>query len=375
MRYILKNYDTPLMVFDMSVDCINGLTIQYIESFQEHQKQFPLDLTLTNEGIEKWLRKRVIPKNRAFVHEILKALNLSYNDLKGIIDVCKGLSLNDSYWIVPTDFDGKYTEYNLYENKFSSVLSLVAYTGIGGGVTPFTTSPELTTNGMLAKSWRTVKGDIYLYKAGTEGFANTGKEPYSEFYAYQIAKAMGLDAVYYNLGKWKGKLCSICPLFTDIHTAYVPIGRIVTEGGMKAVMEYYRELGEEYYQQLASMIVFDAVICNEDRHFGNFGILRDNRTGEILKPAPIFDNGLSLFNYAMDDDFEDISVYAQTRRTADGVDHVERARVVMGAKQREQLRHLLNFRFERHATYNLPAKRLKKIEAFVQERARELLRD
>ena len=123
------------------------------------------------------------------------------------------------------------------------------------------------------------------------------------------------------------------------------------------------------------MIVFDAVICNEDRHFGNFGILRDNRTGEILKPAPIFDNGLSLFNYAMEDDFEDIFAYAQTRRTADGADHVERAKSVMGAKQREQLRHLLNFRFERHATHNLPAKRLKKIEAFVQERARELLRD
>lgn len=129
---------------------------------------------------------------------------------------------------------------------------------------------------------------------------------------------------------------------------------------MKAVMDYYRELGEEYTQQLASMIVFDEVICNEDRHFGNFGILRDNRTGEILKPAPIFDNGLSLFNYAMDDDFEAISAYAQTRRTVDGVDHVERARAVMGAKQREQLRHLLNFRFECHTTYNLPAKRLKK---------------
>lgn len=302
MRYLIKSYDTALIEFEMSVDCIDGLKIQYIRSFEEYKNQFPLDLALTDAGIEKWLRKRVIPKNRVFVHEILKALNLSYNDLKGIIDICKGLSLNDSYWIIPIDFQGTYGEYNLFENKFSTVLSLVAYTGIGGGVTPFTTSPELTTNGMLAKSWRTVKDNIYLYKAGTEGFANTGKEPYSEFYAYQIAEAMGLEAVYYNLGRWKGKLCSICPIFTDIDTAYVPIGRIITEGGMKAVIAYYQELGEEYYQQLASMLVFDAVICNEDRHFGNFGILRDNKTGEILKPAPIFDNGLSLFNYAMDDD-------------------------------------------------------------------------
>ena len=37
-------------------------------------------------------------KQRAFVDEILKTLGLSHNDTKGIIDVCKGLSLNDSYW-------------------------------------------------------------------------------------------------------------------------------------------------------------------------------------------------------------------------------------------------------------------------------------
>ena len=40
------------------------------------------------------------------------------------------------------------------------------------------------------------------------------------------------------------------------------------------------------------MLVFDAVILNEDRHFGNFGVLRDNHTGKIIAPAPVFDNGL-----------------------------------------------------------------------------------
>ena len=35
-------------------------------------------------------------KNRMFVNEILKTLGLSANDTQGIIDVSKGLSLNDS---------------------------------------------------------------------------------------------------------------------------------------------------------------------------------------------------------------------------------------------------------------------------------------
>ena len=120
---------------------------------------FPLDLDLTDDGILKWLERRVIPKNRAFVDEILKTLGLSLNNTKGIIDVCKGLSLNDSYWVVPADFNGTFKEFNLYENRFSEVLSLVAYTGVGTANQAFTTSPELTTQGMLRKAWRFIEDD------------------------------------------------------------------------------------------------------------------------------------------------------------------------------------------------------------------------
>ena len=59
---------------------------------------------------------------------------------------------------------------------------------------------------MLAKCWRRVNGKIILYKSGTEGFANSGNEPYCEYYAYQVAETMGIDAVQYGLSKWKGRL-------------------------------------------------------------------------------------------------------------------------------------------------------------------------
>ena len=75
-------------------------------------------------------------------------------DFRGIIDVCKGLSLNDSFWVTPSDFTGSFADYNLYENPFSEVLSIVAYTGYGSSDKAFTTSPELTTDGMLPKAWR-----------------------------------------------------------------------------------------------------------------------------------------------------------------------------------------------------------------------------
>ena len=40
-----------------------------------------------------------------------------------------------------------------------------------------------------------IRDSIYLYKGGTEGAANTGNEPYSEYYACQIADKMGIGCV------------------------------------------------------------------------------------------------------------------------------------------------------------------------------------
>lgn len=372
--YVLRLYDTDLLSFSLSEQGIEGLKAQIHSIDEEERALFPLDLELTDDGLVKWLQWRVIPKNRAYVAEILKTYGLSVNDTKGIIDVCKGLSLNDSYWVVPQGFTGTFAQYNLYENRFSEILSLVAYTGIGQSDAAFTTSPELTTNGMLPKAWRFIEGEgIYLYKGGTFGAANTGNEPYSEFYASQVAQAMGLDAVAYELENWKGILASRCKLFTDINTAYIPIGRIVREGGLKACLEYYRQLGPEAYEQIKSMLVFDAVIYNEDRHFGNFGVLRDNHTGKVTSAAPVFDNGMSLFNFAMPEDFKDLDSYAKTRGTAYSVSFENVCQEVMGPIQARQLRKLIGFTFRRHPRLNWPEYRLEAIERHLQKRVRQLL--
>jgi len=341
----------------------------------EQRNLLPLDLELSSEGIIKWLERRVIPKNRTFVEEILRSFSLSIGNTKGIIDICKGLSLNDSYWIVPEGFEGRFSDYNLYENRFSEILALVAYTGVTQSDAAFSTSPELTTNGMLPKAWRFIENEgIFLYKGGTSGFANTGKEPYCEFYASQVAMAMGCDAVHYDIENWKGILASKCKLFTDIDTAFIPIGRIVKSGGISGVVKYYDRLGDNFADAVRDMLIFDALVYNEDRHFGNFGLLRDNRTGEITAPAPIFDNGISLFSYAMKDDYADLDTYAQTRFPAypntsfDGI-----CEAFITPRQTEKLRKLLNFSFVRHPKLNLPDEHLTAIEKHLRKRASWLI--
>ena len=372
MNCILKQYDTPLLKFSATTDSSEPeIEITWIN--QEAKDLLPLDLKATPDGVNRWLRHRTIPKNRAYVHDLLAKRGLNLNRPMGILAICKGLSLNDCYWVAEEGDDSTFDAINLYDNRFSRVLSSIALTGYGSSVrSGLTSSPEFTTNGMLRKCWRRVDGKIYLYKGGTEGFSNTGYEPYSEFYAMQVAQAMGIHAVEYGLSKWKGILCSTCELFTSKEYSFIPAGRMVTRGGMKAVSEYYAQLGPEFVTALNEMIVLDAVICNTDRHFGNFGFLIDNKTNKIAAPAPLFDHGNSLFNFAGEDYWNDdaaLENYIATLAPAAYDGFLETAKAVLQPEQREQLRTLLDFRFKKHSRYNLPERRLHMIECQIRKRA------
>lgn len=375
MNYELRQYDNVLLKFSLERKSLDEFAYNITWVNEELKYLLPIGLQLDSKGLSKWLSSRTVPKNREFVDQILFKSGLSHNDTIGIINLSKGLSLNDSYWIVEEGFKGKFSNYNLYENSFARTLALIAYTGYGSNTRKgFTSSPEYTTNGMLRKCWRRINKKIYLYKGGTSGAANAGKEPYSEFYAAQIAERMGLNHVTYGLAKWKETLCSTCELFTDINTSYVPIYNFWEECTLTSTAEFLKSLGSEYYNEFVDMLVFDALIYNTDRHYGNFGLLVDNKTNNPIGFAPIFDNGLSLFNYAMDDDLQDVANYAKTRLPAfKNVTFEEIVKEFISDRQREKLRKMINFKFAKHSKYNLSSSRLKMIEDFLQFRVRELL--
>ena len=376
MNYELRHFNTPLLRFQATEDSSTPeITILWYS--EEHKELLPLDLQLTSDGISKWLKHRTIPKNRAYVHNFLSKCGLNANRPMNIIKVSKGLSLNDCYWIVEENFEGSFEKYNLYDNRFSKILALIAFTGYGSSIrTSLASCPEFTTNGMLPKCWRRQDGTIKLYKGGTSGASNTGKEPFSEYYAAQVAKTLGIQAIDYNLSMWNGELCSTCELFTTKEYSFLPVGRIVTSGGMNAVYEFYETLGSEFVRALNDMYVFDAIICNTDRHFGNFGFLVDNHTNKIVAPAPLFDHGNSLFNYAGNEDFESIDTlqtYVDTLLPCVYDDFIGTAKKVLTAEHRSGLRKLLNFKFKKHSRYNLPKERLILIEKQIQKRAQKLL--
>ena len=378
MIYTLMHFDTPLIVF--SAERQVGATIKIMEAHEDNKELFPLDLAEVSEsGIELWIKHRSIPKNRAYVNTLLSSLGLSINRPLDIISVSKGLSLNDCYWLKQEGSSDSFDSVNLYDNRFSRVLGQIAFTGYGSSnVSGLTSSPEFTTDGMLPKCWRRIDGEILLYKGGTMGASNTGNEPYSEFYAYQIGKILGMNVVPYSLSKWKNTLCSTCKLFTSKDVSFIPVGRIVRTGGMQAVREYYRKLGAEFEKALNDMLVFDALIFNTDRHFGNFGFLIDSHSNRIIAPAPLFDHGNSLFNFAGGDALkrkENFLKYAKAQMPCVYDDYVTEAKEVLTHEQRNSIRQLLDFKLPRHSRYNLSKERLSLIEYAVSQRAAELLKE
>ncbi len=377
VMYTLKLFDTPILKYNI-LENLADPVIEITWINESKKNLLPLDMEPNESGLIRWIKYRTIPKNRAFVNSFLAKCGLSANRPMDVISVCKGLSLNDSYWISDENETKSFSQVNLYENRFSNILANIAFTGYGSSVrSSFASSPEFTTNGMLPKCWRRDKGKVYLYKGATSGASNTGFEPYSEKYAYLLGKQLGFNVIPYRIARWKGKLCSACELFTSKDVSYVPIGRIVRSGGMKAVREYYEKLGPKYVKALNEMIVFDALICNTDRHFGNFGLLINSKTNKIVGPAPLFDHGNSLFNYAGIEDWQSekaLGDYAETLMPCIYDDFFIEARTVLDKGLSEKVRKAVDFSFADEGKIRYPEDKIVLLEKQIRKNAKSILK-
>lgn len=130
-KYILKEYDLPLIEFTVKTDEFGRISVRINEVDDSKKHLFPYLLLpeVSNERLESWLRGRTIPKNRKFVTELLMQVGLTINDTMGIIELCKGLSVNDAYWIDDLSEQVTFDEINLYENQLDETPAYIAYTG------------------------------------------------------------------------------------------------------------------------------------------------------------------------------------------------------------------------------------------------------
>lgn len=160
----------------------------------------------------------------------------------------------------------------------------------------------------------------------------------------------------------------------DASTAFVPFWTAAEQSAFPATLEAARRISHEALGVLRTMYVFDALICNTDRHASNYGFLRDNATGRLMGPAPLFDHNLALFPGDMPQDFPAWPGQGAIRRPAGSnltFDSV--VRLVMDESHREALRGMIGFGFENHPEHPVPQERLDALNRYIEQRVRQLL--
>ena len=367
-RYEIRLFDQTLVEFSIEDGLFAPEVV--VEDYDAAARALmPCGLAPTSEGVWNWLEIRSIPTNRRNAGRICRELGFVLGDLESLYRVSLGLSLNDSYWVVPRGFGGKFDDYNLFENPFSEAIGALAVYGEARGGDLSGNTPELTTDGTLRKGWRIIDGRRVLYKGATEGF-HPG-EPLSEYVASLVARDLGLDAVAYGIDSWEGETCSTCEDFASKDISYVPFALATGMTDLAGALWWCSSLGRECFDAFCDMLAFDALVCNVDRHLTNFGLLRDNRSGAPVGLAPIFDNGRALFPNVAEDDARQFALESQLRGPAFGGRTFEE---LLSRFAGERQVSLLERAHVRGIVGNAlaPGRRVAALDAFLRERAEGL---
>lgn len=248
-------------------------------------------------ALNEWWTDRSIPAGRSGVREALEALEIS--STKMLLVRCWGLSLSDQYWIRPEGSDLTWDGINFFENDFSEDIGDILFGENKKKDALDFSSPDNTSDGNLKKRWKIIDGKRCLIKGGSNPFR---QQPFNEVIAAGLMERLDISHVPYSVVWNKGAPYSVCEDFITENTELVPAWRILKtrkKDNNTSVYQHFTACCEALGIRgavpfLDRMIVLDYIIVNEDRHFNNFGVLRNAETLEWLGFAPIYDSGSSL---------------------------------------------------------------------------------
>jgi hypothetical protein len=300
MKYTLMNYGYETAVLEINKNGSEGEYVKSMEIIDIQRMPFMtkyVEKSFQAEAIEQWMLHRIIPAHR----EGLKRYpnDLKDNRLAASLD-SYGLSLSDGFWFKPTTDNSTWDDVNFFNNNFSYDFGNYIF-GIEKE-NPCMMSPDITTNGQMPKTWRKRDGENWLLK---EGSAPDFEEPYNEKLASEILKKFSkIPFVEYDIVDIKGRVCSKCKNFikdgeefvtaSEIYHTEIKPEIIPLDEHMKDRCKYFDIPG--YKDFFDNMRILDYLIGNTDRHLGNFGFLFNVNTLSFVGPAPIFDNGTSMWD-------------------------------------------------------------------------------
>lgn len=252
----------------------------------------PRGKSVSREALAIWWHHRTIPKNRTGIEKKLEQLGIT--NTFNLPFKSMGLSLSDQYWVKPQDATIAWEGINFFQNSFTASETGEWLSEVG------LDSPDNTSDGALSKTWICKGNERILLKGGSL----LNQEPYNECIAtnlYQRILRAG-EFVPYTLEEWGNNTVSACPNFLSDAEEYIPAYYIKESfkqaphhSDFRHFIECCERLGVHGAElHMQKMIVCDDLIANTDRHWRNFGLIRNVETLEY-RMAPLFDSGTSLW--------------------------------------------------------------------------------
>ena len=244
-----------------------------------------------------WWNDRSIPLTRSGIKDALEKLDIS--DPKALLLKCYALSLSDQYWIKPKNENIDWEDINFFDHDFSDDVGLILLNGDNKKKKLDLSSPDNTSVGNLKKRWKIVNEKRVMIKGGSNPFR---QEPFNEVIASKLADILGIKSTRYSLVYDNDYPYCECEDFIqkgqDLITAH-QINKVLKKNNSDSAYTHFVKcaysLGINNVESyLDKLIVFDYIIANEDRHFNNFGFIRDAKTLKFISPAPIYDSGASF---------------------------------------------------------------------------------
>ena len=193
-----------------------------------------------------------------------------------------GAAITDHFWIQDSGCPGTYEQIRFHQD----LLAKTALLGSSAGITlpAGYRCAELTNTGRFEKCWHLENGRWWLYKRGFPEHTFSELAVRAEISAVLDCRApASLSAVK-------------TPDFTSGTLNFEPAAGLGCRKGDAVKNEQLlRHLSPAIADSYHRMVLLDALVFNADRHPYNFGVLRDQATGQPLSLAPIFDHNLSLF--------------------------------------------------------------------------------
>lgn len=249
----------------------------------------PKALALKNLSIDKiykWLNNRALPLTRKNADKVYQVMGLAREDYLGLMYVTHALSINDNFWVASDEELGVigYDQISIFRNSFNNAMYLVALRGMDGfSIQQNIISAEFTGQGTYPKCFIRRPDGIYLCKH------QNNNEITNEIISAYIAQIIGFNSVTYTYEKVYGLDCSVSKILSNENVNWESAFD-VTEAMEQITGKIPQDFAlERYSRDYANLIIFDALILNDDRHMKNWAFEICAKTNEIIGIAPSYD--------------------------------------------------------------------------------------